>query len=125
MTKRVLSIGQCSMDHGNISRMIENNFDASVVGVSSKSEAEHVLDSCDVSVVLVNRLLDADGSSGLDVIQELQAGPHRDTPILMVSNFEDAQQSAGAAGARRGFGKANHNTAATKACLGEFLPGRP
>ncbi len=121
MTKRVLSIGQCGMDHGSISRMIEDNFNASVIGVASKAEAESTLGAGSVDLILINRLLDADGSSGLAIIQELQSGSHRDIPVMIVSNYENAQESAIGAGARRGFGKASLHTPATKDCLGEFL----
>ena len=59
------------------------------------------------ALVLVNRVFDADGSSGLDLIRALKAEePLRDVPVMLVSNYEEAQAQAVQAGAALGFGKA-------------------
>jgi DNA-binding response OmpR family regulator len=56
-------------------------------------------------VVLVNRILAADGSSGLAVIQQIkEAGVT--VPVMLVSDLPEAQDAAVALGAIRGFGKA-------------------
>jgi DNA-binding response OmpR family regulator len=58
-------------------------------------------------LVLVNRVLDADGSSGLELIRQLLASKDMPAPpVMLVSNYEDAQRDAVAAGAAPGFGKA-------------------
>ncbi len=57
--------------------------------------------------MLVNRVFDADGSSGLDFIKTLKADAALTaTPVMLVSNYEDAQAQAVAVGAVPGFGKA-------------------
>jgi CheY-like chemotaxis protein len=107
-TRRVLSVGQCGADHGSISRVFERSFSAQVVPADSTAEAREHLRRGRFDLVLVNRILDADGSSGLDVIRDLLAEPAlRQVPVMLVSNYEDAQAQAVAAGAHPGFGKSS------------------
>ena len=57
--------------------------------------------------MLVNRLLDADGSSGLEIVSRIVAdGRFAGTITMLVSNHESAQAEAIVRGAKRGFGKA-------------------
>lgn len=73
-------------------------------------------------LVLINRLLDADGSSAMDVLSALKASPSTgQIPVMVVSNFEDAQSAAVKAGAVQGFGKAALDTLETKTLLAEYL----
>jgi hypothetical protein len=51
-------------------------------------------------------VLDANGRYGLELIRQIQADEGlRGVPVLLVSNYEDAQREAAQAGARPGFGK--------------------
>lgn len=119
--KRVLSVGQCQADHGNLSHTLRKLFSAEVVPVASAAEAERLVGKQTYDLVLVNRVLDADGTSGLDLIQRLkQASP---APVMLVSNFEDAQSDAVAAGALPGFGKAALGQPALLDCLRAVLAG--
>ncbi len=105
--KRVLSVGQCGYDHGNISRVLEQTFGAEVIPAHSAAEALQQLQREPFALVLVNRVLDADGSSGLDLIRRVRSDEKlANVPIMLVSNYEDAQQEAAQAGAAPGFGKA-------------------
>lgn len=105
--KKVLSIGQCFADHTAIAHTLKRHFGAEVVPASDWAEALPLLSSEPFALVLVNRLLDADGSSGLDVIRELKSDEAlRALPVLLVSNHEQAQRDAVQAGAEMGFGKA-------------------
>jgi len=105
--KRVLSIGQCAADHMAITWTLRGSFDAEVVGADDLEEARSQLQDGPFDLVLVNRVLDADGGSGLEVIRQLKAGEEtRALPVMLVSNYEDAQQQAVTAGAVPGFGKA-------------------
>jgi hypothetical protein len=55
-------------------------------------------------LILVNRVLDADGSDGMALIQEfVRSGT---VPVMLVSNYPEYQAKAVALGARPGFGKA-------------------
>jgi two-component system chemotaxis response regulator CheY len=103
-TKRVLSVGQCGFDHGNISRALRQSHDIEVVPVATAGEALQQLRGGPFALVLVNRILDADGTSGIDLIPRLRSASP--SPVMLVSNYEDAQQEAVAAGAVPGFGKA-------------------
>lgn len=103
---RVLSIGQCAADHSSISAVLERHFGATVVAADTAAEAEKLLAE-PFSLVLVNRILDADGSKGLDLIRRLKREPAAaDIPVMLVSNLDDAQAEAAAVGAVAGFGKA-------------------
>jgi two-component system chemotaxis response regulator CheY len=103
---RILSLGQCGADHYGIALMMRTNFDAEVVGAETGREALDLLRQGGFRLVLVNRVLDADGSSGLSFIEQLKADEKlRDVPVMLVSNYEDAQRQAVALGALPGFGK--------------------
>ncbi len=57
--------------------------------------------------MLVNRILDLDGDSGLDFISRLKSDPETSgIAVMLVSNLSDAQEQAVARGALPGFGKA-------------------
>jgi len=104
--KRVLSVGQCRADHSGISWALRSEFDAEVVAASSADEAEKLLRGGGFALVLVNRVFDRDGSSGLDFIRRLKADAAlAGQPVLLVSNYADAQKAAEQAGAAPGFGK--------------------
>ncbi len=106
--RRILSVGQCGFDHGNISRTLRTTFGADVVRVDTADEAVEQLQQGTFALVLVNRVFDSDGSSGLDLLRRLKETPElSQTPVMLVSNHEDAQQQAVAAGALPGFGKAS------------------
>ncbi len=103
---RVLDVGQCDFDHDNISRMLSEEFGAAVKQAATGDEAFRAVRAGHYDLVLVNRVLDADGASGLDLMQRLLSNEDtRATPTMLVSNYADAQDAAVALGATRGFGK--------------------
>jgi two-component system, chemotaxis family, chemotaxis protein CheY len=105
--KRVLSVGQCAADHGHISRVFQHSFAAEVVGVDTTVEALEKLRRETFALVLVNRVFDADGASGLDFIKQVKSDEAlTPTPVMLVSNYMDAQKQALEMGAAPGFGKA-------------------
>jgi two-component system chemotaxis response regulator CheY len=104
--KRVLSVGQCGADHFGISRTLQLHFEAEVVAAHTPEEALSRLRQGDFALILVNRVLDSDGSSGLDLVKQLKVNDDlRELPVMLVSNYEDAQEEAIRAGAVPGFGK--------------------
>jgi two-component system chemotaxis response regulator CheY len=104
---RVLSIGQCGADHANLKGTIERHFRAEVVPAETTEDALAELRQNSFALVLVNRVLDADASSGLDLVKRMKAEPSlQDIPVMLVSNLDDAQREAIQAGAVPGFGKA-------------------
>jgi two-component system chemotaxis response regulator CheY len=105
--KQILSVGNCYADHGAIAHTFDHHFQAQVVSVDTAAEALETLREKPFDLVLVNRVLDRDGSSGLDAIEQIRAEDDlRTIPIMLVSNYEDAQREAVARGALPGFGKA-------------------
>jgi two-component system chemotaxis response regulator CheY len=120
--KRVLSVGQCAADHGEISRLLRTAFGADVTPAHDAAEAIARLRREAFDLVLVNRLFDADGDSGLELIRRLGAvGGSKPPPVMLVSNHDDAQREAIAAGAVPGFGKASLSTTQTATRLAAFL----
>lgn len=120
--KRVLNVGQCAMDHGAIRRLIERSFGAEVVPAHSRDEALRQLRASAFDLVLVNRKLDADYSDGLEVLQAIKADAQlRELPVMLVSNYADAQAQAMAAGAVAGFGKSQYDDPATLERLAAVL----
>lgn len=103
--RRILSIGQCFADHSSITRTVQKHFDAEVVPAATAAEALAQLRQQTFDLVLVNRVLDADGSSGVDLIKQFKRDETLKVPVMLVSNYEDAQQQAVASGALPGFGK--------------------
>lgn len=121
---RVLDVGQCSMDHNNISRLLKTHFDAAVDRAKSIDQVLYMTGFYEYDLVLVNRIFDEDGAQGLELIRQMKANPElSEVPVMLVSNHDDAQQSACDAGALPGFGKASLDDPATlerlAACLGE------
>lgn len=122
MTKRVLSIGQCGVDHAAICRFIERQFDARVVPADQAADAMQHLERQSFDLVLVNRKLDIDYTDGLNVIKIIKADPkHGATPVMLVSNYREHQQTAIAAGAEPGFGKQEYDSHEARARLAEYL----
>jgi CheY-like chemotaxis protein len=104
--KHVLSVGQCYADHSAINRTIRQHFDAEVEAAATPAEALALLRQQPFDLVLVNRVLDTDGSSGLNLITRLKEEKVAPVPVMLVSNYEDSQREAVRQGALPGFGKA-------------------
>src|SRR5687767_8867264 len=110
MTKRILDVGNCGFDHSSLARMVEREFGAEAVAAHDASEALRKAKSGDYALVVVNRVLDGDGSSGLEIIQSLKNDPEtKDVPVMMITNYADHEAKAVAAGAEPGFGKSTLN----------------
>lgn len=104
--------------------MLKDHFEVAIDRVMFVDEALASLRQAKYDLVLVNRLIFADGSDGMALVRAMHGGVAQNTPVMLVSNFEEAQQAAVSVGAVRGFGKASLGTAATLARLGEYLPAR-
>ncbi len=104
---KVLDVGQCVPDHFGIRAVLTEHFDATVEQAHTIDEAVDAVRSGGYDLVLVNRKLDATYEAGADLIRRLQADETtRAVPIMLVSNYPDAQAEATKLGARPGFGKA-------------------
>lgn len=122
MTKRILSIGQCDMDHGALARFFDKHFDVDIDRAALADEAVDKVRGGKFDLVLVNRKLDADYSDGIEIIRTLKSDAELGkTPTMLVSNYPEAQLAAIAIGAERGFGKSELTSADVVERLGEFL----
>jgi two-component system, chemotaxis family, chemotaxis protein CheY len=122
MKKRVLDIGQCPPDHAAIRRLLENRFGAEVVQTHGPDDTLAQLRSGGVDLVLINRKLDADDTDGLEIIRRMKSDPRlAAVPVMLVSNYAEHQQTAVAAGAIEGFGKAQLDAPATHEKLARVL----
>jgi len=122
MPKRVLDVGNCVPDHGAIRSLLEREFRAEVVQAHGPSDTLAELKKGHFDLVLVNRKLDQDYSDGMDIIKSVKADPAlAKTPVMLITNYENHQAVAIAAGAEPGFGKLSLNEPATIERLGKFL----
>lgn len=122
MTKRVLNVGQCNPDHASISRFLTMNFRAAVDRADELDETLEMLRAKSYDLVLINRKLDIDYSDGMRILKTLKADEEfREIPVMIVSNYADAQEAAVAAGAAHGFGKAELGKPETIARVGAVL----
>jgi DNA-binding NarL/FixJ family response regulator len=104
---RILSVGQCGFDHMSISGYLVDRFNAQVEAANGLEDARSAMRSARFNLVLVNRVLDQDGSSGLDLIHALrEESGAAGIPMMLVSDLPEAQRAACTLGAAPGFGKA-------------------
>jgi CheY-like chemotaxis protein len=125
MTKQVLDVGSCAPDHAALRRLIESSFDAAVVQAHGPEDALAELRRRSFALVLVNRKLDRDDRDGVEVIRQIKSDPElMPVPVMLITNYAEYQDLAVAAGAVRGFGKAEIGEERTLAELNRYL-GRP
>ena len=123
--QRVLAVGNCNPDHAAIQRMVESGFVAVVERARTLAEARTALEQGRWNLVLVNRIGEYDGAEGLDLVRHVQTLPEADRPpIMLISNYPEAQRAAEQAGAVPGFGKAALGAPATLERLRVFLQPR-
>lgn len=123
MTKRVLDVGNCDHDHSLVAQMLRDEFQVEVLRSHTASEACQMMRTAGpFDLVLVNRLLDVDGSEGLELIRAIKSDSSlAATSCMLISNYAEYQEPAVAAGAERGFGKKFLRQSETLTLLGKFL----
>jgi two-component system chemotaxis response regulator CheY len=125
MSKQILCVGNCVPDTRAIATLIESNFDAQVVSVDDLPQTIQKLENASFDLVLVNRVIDQDGSQGIDVVRKIKASPAlQNTAVMMITNFLEHQQIAQQAGALPGFGKRELAAPETISKLADVLQGR-
>ncbi len=104
----VMLVGHCGPDAIMLKTVVQRALpEASVELVNDQAALDAAL--AGEVVLLVNRELDGAfhaGTGGIDLVRHL-AQLDSPPPMLLVSNFEEAQSEAQAAGAMPGFGKSN------------------
>ena len=74
--------------------------------------------------MLINRVLDADQTYGLEIIKQVKADQKlAATAVMLVSNYDDSQSEAVRVGALPGFGKASLGQPAMLARVRQILGG--
>ena len=122
MPKLLLDIGNCGADHGALTDLVKQHFDASITQVHGMDDAMRALANDSYDLITVNRIMDRDGSQGMDIIRAIKAHEvYRSTPVMLISNFENYQEQAIAAGAEPGFGKKQLGLDETVAKLKNYL----
>jgi CheY-like chemotaxis protein len=122
MSKTVIDCGNCGPDYNSIRKLVQSQFDAVVVQAHGLEDALETLAHRSVDLITVNRKLDRDYSDGMEVIRAIKADPRfAAIPMMLITNYEEHQQEAMAAGAVRGFGKLAVNSPGTVALLEPYL----
>ena len=103
---KILDVGQCGFDGPRMARLWHEALGGKVECADTGDAAIEMVRKNDYDVVLVNRVLAADESSGLEVIERLLELGMK-TPVMLVSDQPEAQDAAVRLGAVRGFGKAH------------------
>src|SRR5258708_25371117 len=104
--RRILSIGQCGADHSRFPRAFRDHFNAEVVSADDEAEASQQLHEGPFDLILVNRVLDSSGFSGVEIIKHLKANPvAQSIPAMLVSTYDDAQEEPWECGGSKAFGK--------------------
>ena len=118
----VLDVGNCPPDHAAISRLLTQSFNAHVIQAHHLEDTLENLRAAPVDLVLINRKLDIDYSDGMDILKHLKSQTEfADTPVMLVTNYDEQQDLAVAQGALRGFGKLALSDATTRQRLSAVL----
>ena len=102
--------------------MVSSHFGASVVQSHGVEDTLELLRNQSVDLVTVNRKLDRDYSDGLDVAVAIKSDPELESVLVMlVTNYDEHQEAAMAAGCVRGFGNLALKDPETRNLLEPFL----
>lgn len=120
--RTVLDVGNCVPDHASIKRLLTSHFDVEVLQTHAAPDTLDLLRQRAVDLVLINRKLDCDYSDGTEILKQLKADSLlAKTPVMIITNHAEHQDSAVALGAERGFGKLELQDPRTQQKLSEFL----
>lgn len=100
----VLSVGQCGFDDTRLARLLRDECNALLDRAYTATDAQRMLAEKQYRLVLANRVFDSTAESGVEFIRTCKAAGHA-TPMMLVSDYNDAQVAAVEAGALPGFGK--------------------
>ncbi|TWT47408.1 response regulator [Botrimarina hoheduenensis] len=104
--KLVLDVGNCDPDHAAVTAFFTNHFEARVDRAKLPADALEKLRAQPYDLVVINRKLDEDYSDGVEILKAIKADDAlKATPVMLITNYEEHQDAAVAAGALRGFGK--------------------
>ena len=120
--QNILIVGQCDYDFQQIGFTISQTYDVEIHRADLFDDAIQSALEQSYALILINRIIDRDQSEGMAILDELKSNPRTDRiPVMIISNYQEAQDVAVAAGASPGFGKAALDTPRTFELLSEFL----
>lgn len=105
--RRIGLVGHCGPDASYLMLAAKKAVPAAeVVRIDDDTALDAFLAGGGEGLLLVNRVLDGEfgGDSGIELIRRLRQS-HATVALMLVSNFDSAQEEAIQAGAMRGFGK--------------------
>jgi len=122
VSKRVLNVGQCNPDHSSLAAFLNSHFDVEVDRSHQMDDTLDKLRTHSYDMVMINRKLDADYTDGMAILETMKADEAlKSIPVVLISNYADAQEAAVAAGAAPGFGKAELHDPATLEKVSKIL----
>ena len=102
--------------------MLIEHFDVDVDRVMFVDEALERMRETPYDLVLFNRLIFADRSEGIELVHRARSDTALNkAPLMMVSNFDNAQDACVAAGGVQGFGKKAVFEPETAELLSQYL----
>ncbi|MGR3220335.1 MAG: response regulator [Candidatus Anammoxibacter sp.] len=119
--KNVLVVGHCNRDHPQIVSLLEDNFSAKTTRVKLLKDTKQLLKDDCYDLAIINRIGATDGESGIDLIKEIKNDGSSDTPLMLVTNYEDQMDLAVENGGVPGFGKDKLFDKETVELLGSYL----
>jgi two-component system, chemotaxis family, chemotaxis protein CheY len=122
MAQKVVLIGHCGPDSSYLRMAVASALPgAQVTSADDESELRRAIDA-GADLLLLNRLLDYGfkENEGTELIARLRQS-HPGLKMMLVSNYDDAQQAAVAAGALPGFGKRDIGSPKVKQRLRDAL----
>ena len=107
MSIRILLVGHCGVDGPRMQSQIRDFLDhADVIRINSLCDLQRAVDE-GADLLLINREpLGFEPKLGQDLIRELR-DRYPDQKLVLVSDYDDAQEEATEAGALPGFGKSD------------------
>lgn len=121
MSKKALIVGNCNYDGPKIVSMIQDNVeDSEAIESKTINEAIKMLKDEHFDLIAVNRVGDKDKKNALELIDWVQKND-KDTPIMIITNFEDKMHESIKHGAVPGFGKKQLESEDTIKLLKKYL----
>lgn len=120
----ILVVGNCAADNALLANVLDPIFAVTIQSADQGARAAELMSRQRFDLVLVNRIFDATGESGLDWIRDrVEAGI--DVPLLIMTNYADHLDAARQLGAAGGFGKRDLYDPSTRQLLERWLPLKP
>jgi DNA-binding NtrC family response regulator len=122
MATVVLSVGQCGFDDSRLGSLVRDQLGAHMDRAATADDARRKLSEKKYDLVLLNRIFDGDGHSGISFVSEIKQQQNA-PPVILISDYGDAQQAAVANGAMPGFGKSSLSSPLTAERLKQAVGG--